>query len=93
MATCNVQTLLNRAQCFACLTPGVLAIIELQLLCEIWQSGGGGGGGAGAVQVSGNPNGVTTGAAALQLGVDPVAQTLWVFEGTPGTNVGWQQFV
>lgn len=46
MATCNVQSLLDEASCFACLSPGVLQVIELQLLCEIlnqFQGGGGGG--------------------------------------------------
>ena len=37
MALCNVQTLLDDAACFACLSPGVQQILELQLLCEILQ--------------------------------------------------------
>lgn len=43
MATCNVQTLLNNAKCFACLSPGEWEILELQLLCEIMSGGGVGG--------------------------------------------------
>lgn len=35
MATCNVNDLLADAACFSCLSPGILQIIELQLLCEI----------------------------------------------------------
>lgn len=35
MATCNVQTLIKNASCFACLSPGEWEVLELQLLCEI----------------------------------------------------------
>ena len=38
MANCDVQTLLNNAACFACLPPGTLSVVELQLLCEILNS-------------------------------------------------------
>lgn len=43
MAICDVQTLLANAACFDCLSPGLKRVIELQLLCEILNSGGGGG--------------------------------------------------
>jgi hypothetical protein len=58
-----------------------------------WTAISGGSSAVGNVAVSGNPNGVTTGTAALQIGVDKVAQTLWVFEGTVGQNTGWEQFI
>lgn len=45
MATCDPQALLDSAACFDCLSPGLKRVLELQLLCEILNSGGGGGGG------------------------------------------------
>ncbi len=45
MATCNPQTLMDSAACFACLPEDVKQTIKLQLLCEILNAGGGGGGG------------------------------------------------
>ena len=44
MATCDIQDLLDRANCFSCLTPGQLNMVQTQLLCEIQQNGGGGSG-------------------------------------------------
>lgn len=38
MATCNINELLDAGKCFACLTPGEMDIIELQLLCEILEA-------------------------------------------------------
>lgn len=43
MATCDTNTLLESGKCFACLTPGQMDIIELQLLCEINAACGGSG--------------------------------------------------
>jgi len=43
MATCDPQALLDSAACFDCLSPGLKRVLELQLLCEILNSGGGGG--------------------------------------------------
>ncbi len=43
MASCDVQSLLNDANCFACLFPFQLSVIQTQLLCEILSGGGGGG--------------------------------------------------
>jgi hypothetical protein len=40
MATCNIQTLLSNASCFACLSPGEWDVVELQLLCEILNAPG-----------------------------------------------------
>ena len=42
MANCDINTLLEAGKCYACLTPGQLDIIELQLLCEIQAAGSGG---------------------------------------------------
>jgi hypothetical protein len=52
----------------------------------------GGGGVQMVVQVTNPPNGVTTGSVVGQIAVDTVHQGLWVFEGTPGQNTGWEQF-
>lgn len=52
MATCDVQTLLTSAACFDCLSPGLKRALELQLLCEILNSGGGGGGSGTVTSVS-----------------------------------------
>ncbi len=49
MAACNINSLLESGKCFACLTPGELEIIELQLLCEILAASSGGLGGGGVV--------------------------------------------
>jgi hypothetical protein len=38
MATCDINTLLANAQIFSGLTPGMWDAIELQLLCEIYNS-------------------------------------------------------
>ena len=44
MPTCDIQDLLDRANCFSCLTRGQLDMIQLQLVCEILANGGGGSG-------------------------------------------------
>ena len=93
MANCDVQTLLNNAACFACLPPGTLSIVELQLLCEILNSSGGTGSGTGTLAGTVTPNGNITGAATGQFYVDTANQTIWVFTGTVGTNMGWVQYV
>ena len=46
MADTSPQSLMASASCFSVLSPGELAIIQTQLLCEILNSGGGGGGAA-----------------------------------------------
>ncbi len=43
MAECSAQDLLEAGKCFQCATKKELAIIQLQLLCEILDGGGGGG--------------------------------------------------
>lgn len=53
MATCDPNALLASGACFQCLSPGQAAIAELQLLCDISESGGGGSGGV--FQGSGAP--------------------------------------
>jgi len=61
MATCDVQTLLDDAACFTCLSPGVLQILEVALLCQIFNSAGGGGlSGKEIFSGNGDPNGVIT---------------------------------
>ena len=58
MANCNINTLLANASCFNCLSEGELAVIELQLLCEILSAGGTGTGSGGGIQgFSGNYGG------------------------------------
>lgn len=42
---CNASELLEEGKCYQCLTEKQMAIVELQLLCAIFNSGGGGGGG------------------------------------------------
>ncbi len=51
MAACNVNDLMAEASCFACQPPGVWPILELALLCQIFNAGGGSGGGSSSVQV------------------------------------------
>lgn len=43
MARCNVQSLLNDANCFSCLGQKELDVIQTQLMCEIVIAGGVGG--------------------------------------------------
>ena len=86
MATCNYQTLLNNAACFANLPPGMMEIIELQLLCEILNATTGGGGGSsnvdgrsanyGGGQPSWNPA-----AGVLGIAVDTSNNRLWLYYG------------
>lgn len=38
MATCNTDQLMADAKCWFCIEPDVLAVIELQLLCEIYSA-------------------------------------------------------
>jgi len=60
-AQCDVQTLLDDAACFTCLSPGVLQILEVALLCQIFNSAGGGGlSGKEIFSGNGSPVGVVT---------------------------------
>lgn len=45
MSKCNVQQLLQDASCFLCVDAGIRQVLELQLLCEIYNNGIGGGSG------------------------------------------------
>ena len=61
-------------------------------LMKINKSGGGGGAGGGSVlKGTGNPNGVVTSTVTNALFYDPVAGTLWEFNGVANTNTGWVQ--
>lgn len=98
MATCNYQTLLSNAACFANLPPGMMEIIELQLLCEILSAGGGGGGGS--VQVISttdtNPNTAAITPSNVNIGAfwyqDPATGTGTNFWTWSVTNQNWSQF-
>lgn len=89
MARCDVQALLTEASCFECLPPGLWAVLELQLLCEIVAAGGGSGSG-GTVGVV-NPEGVVT--------ADPGASyyntansSFWIKSSGTG-NTGWTELL
>jgi hypothetical protein len=91
MSTCDVQALLDDANCFATLTPGQRDDSILVLLCNIWQ-GGGGGGSASITRGSGSPEGVITGGtgAGEYLGyIDTDDCSFYKFAGTAGTSTGW----
>jgi hypothetical protein len=53
--TCDPQTLLSSASCFSCLSPGMLNLIQVQLLCEISSAIGGGSGTAGFISCGVGP--------------------------------------
>jgi len=38
MATCNTDQLMEDAACWFCIEPDIQEILELQLLCEIYQA-------------------------------------------------------
>lgn len=88
MATCNVQTLLDNASCFACLPPGMWALLELQLLCEIAAVSSASGG---AFSGAGSPEGVVT-ANPGSTYVDTTGHTFWLKESGTG-NTGWVQYI
>jgi len=90
MATrCDVNVLLAQANCFACLSPGLWPILELQLLCDI-AAAGGGGGGSGQLFFGHYANGTPTQTPtdptqpALAYDLDPNFQT-WKWDGTQWT--------
>lgn len=92
MATCNVQTLLDSAACFDCLSPGLKRALELQLLCEILSAGGGGGTGtvtsvsvATANGVSGSVATATT-TPAITLTLNAITPTSVALAGSAGAG-------
>lgn len=98
MATCNVQTLIKNAACFACLSPGEWEVLELQLLCEILNAGSSS---VGSIQVltttDTNPNTATIKPANLTMGAiwyqDPAGGTgtnTWTWSVT---NQNWSQII
>ena len=94
VADTSVNTLLDQAKCYACLTPGFWPLLELALLQQIVNAGGGGGGGSGSVlKGTGNPNGVVTSTVTAAIFYDPIAGSIWEFNGAANTNVGWVQIV
>ncbi len=80
MATCNVDSLLSQANCFACQSPGLWPILELQLLCNILSAGGGGGGGQQVFSGAGDP---TAG------GVVPAVSNALYIDTNTGTLYQW----
>ncbi len=79
MATCSPQTLMDSAACFACLPPNTLAILELQLLCEI--SAALSGGSTGVLQTGhGQPTGATSVTPVFYLDLD--SGTLYTYDGS-----------
>lgn len=62
MASCNVQDLMDGANCFNCLMPAQVALVKLKLLCDILAGiMSGGGTGVAVYKGLGNPNGVQVG--------------------------------
>lgn len=66
-------------------------VLEAKILNSL-NAGGGGGGGA-VLKGTGNPNGAVTSTVAGALFYDPVAGSLWEFNGVANTNTGWIQIV
>jgi hypothetical protein len=80
MATCNINSLLDAGKCFACLTPGEMDIIELQLLCEILAVAGSSGGGTGGTGPAGDFSGGQpnfTPASEPWITIDTVTEQVW----------------
>lgn len=88
MAACDVQTLLNDANCFMAMPEFVLDAIQSQLLCSISQTINAGAG-PGFLSGHGSPEGVVTGSIQGQTYDDLDTGTLYTFNGTPGTKIGW----
>ena len=38
MAQCDIQSLIDDASCSTCIPGGILAVVQTQLLCRIWQA-------------------------------------------------------
>lgn len=89
MATCNVQSLLDDASCFECLPPGLWAVLELQLLCEILAAGGGSGT-SGLVGIV-DPEGSETAEPGATY-FNTANATFWV-KGSGSGNTGWVQLL
>jgi hypothetical protein len=69
--------------------------LTVKLLNAVNAGGGGGGGGGGSGNLAGvvDPNGTVTGTAVGQAYTNTALQKFWIFEGTVGTNTGWEQFI
>jgi hypothetical protein len=85
MAECDVADLLADAACFAALPPGLLQLVQTQLLCEINTNI------VNALPLcgSGDPNGVETGTICGQSYTDTATGAEYRFQGVVGTNTGW----
>lgn len=71
---------MDSAACFACLPPNTLAIIELQLLCDI-SAAVGGGTATGVLQTGhGQPTGATPVNPVFYLDLD--SGTLYIYDGS-----------
>jgi hypothetical protein len=77
MASCDTQTLLDRAQCFSCLQTTQIDILKLQLLCDISASIGGSTGGGGMTCGAADPVNPPTDPTACSLYANTTNNSLW----------------